>query len=98
MAATICWKEKSTAKWKEKKVFLRKNKEILDTKLLAISKVLDITLKIANCRILITICSDFQKALEAITLFFTSEENQFVQSQMYQKMEKFWQTRYLITF
>lgn len=64
-------------------MFLGKNKEILDTELLAISDTLDIALKIASPRTLITIWSDSQKALRAIALPFTSQVNRFVRSQVY---------------
>ena len=87
MAAAVCWEEKSTAKWKEKSMFLGKNKEILDAELWAISEALDIALKIANPRTPITIFSDSQKALRAIALPFTSQENRFLRSLVYQKTE-----------
>lgn len=86
------------AKQKEKNVFLGKNKEILDIELLAIFEALDIVLKIANSRIPIMVCSNFQKVLKAIVFSFTFQENQCMQSQVYQKIEKLSQTEHFITF
>ncbi len=69
---------KSTAKWKEKIIFLGKNKEILDAELWAISEALGIAEKMpANSKTPVTIFSDSQRALRAIGLPFTSQENQF---------------------
>ena len=96
-AAAVCWEEKSSAKWKEKSIFLGKNKEILDAELWAILEALGIAEK-ANPRAPVIILSDSQKALKAIALPFTSQENRFVRSRIYQKMEKLRQTRHLITF
>lgn len=75
-----------------------KNKEILNTKLWAISKALDIALKIASPKTPTSIWSDTQKALRAITFPFTFQKNQFMRSQVYQKIEKLQQVRYFVTF
>ena len=75
-----------------KKHILGKNKEILDAELWAISEALDIAEKIANPRTPVTILSDSQKALRAIALPFTSQENCFLRSHVYQKMEELQRT------
>lgn len=98
VAAAVCWKEKSTAKWKEKSVFLGKNKEILDAELWAISQALDNALKIAKPGTPITILSDSQKALRAIALPVTSQENRFLRSLVYEKAEVHQRAEYPIIF
>ena len=52
----------------------------------------------SNPRTPVIILSDSQKALKAIALPFISQENRFVRSRIYQKMEKLWQIGYLIIF
>lgn len=69
-------------------IFLEKDKEIVDAEILVILKAFVITGKMVNFQILITILSDFQKALKAIALSFTFQENCFQRSQMRQKMEE----------
>ena len=78
-AAAVCWEDKLAAKWKEKSIFLGRNKEILDAELWAISEALEIAKNIANPRtISVTIFSDSQKALRAIALPRTSQENRYL--------------------
>lgn len=98
-AAAVCWEDKSTAKWKEKSIFLGKNKEILDAELWAISEALSIAEKIlVNSEMPVTIFSDSQRALRAIGLPFTSQENRFLRSQVYQKTKKLQRTGHHIKF
>lgn len=71
--AAICQKDKLAAKQKERSIFLRRKKKILDAKLWAISKAVEIAKKIANFRIiLVTIFFDSQKALRAIAFSCTT--------------------------
>ena len=76
-----------------------KNKEILDAELWAIWEALGIAEKItANFEVSVTIFSDSQRALKAIGLPGTSQENRFLRSQVYQKTEKLQQTGHHIQF
>ena len=75
-----------------------KNKEILDAELWAISEALEIAEKIANPKMPVTILSDSQKALRAIGLPCTSQENRFLRGHVYQKTEKLQRTGHHIIF
>ena len=98
-AAAVCWKDKSTSKWKERSIFLGKNKEILDAELWAILEALDIVEKIpAHPITLVTIFSDSQRTLRAIALPFISQENRFLRSHVYQKIENLQWTGHHIIF
>lgn len=55
-------------------------------------------MEIANLRTPITILSDSQKALRAIALLFTLQDNQFLRGQIYKMREKLQWTEHLITF
>ena len=97
-ATAVSWEEKSTVKQKEKSMFLGKNKEILNAELWAILEALVIAGKMANSQISVIILSDSQKALRAIVLPFTFQENRYLRSQVYQKTEKLQQSGHPITF
>ena len=76
-----------------------RNKAILDAELWGISEALEITKKIANPRtMLVTIFSDSQKALRAIALPRTSQENWYLRILVYEKTEEIQQIGHLITF
>lgn len=84
IAAALCWKDKPTAKRKEKNIFLGKNNEILDADLWAILEALDTVKKIANAKnTTVTVLCNSQKALKAIALPFTSQEDRFLRSLVY---------------
>ncbi len=98
-AAAVCWEDKLAAKWRERSIFLWRNKEILDAELWAISEALEIAKKVAKPRNTpVTILSDSQKALRAIVLPFTSQENLFLRSFVYQKTEELQRTGHPITY
>ncbi len=98
-AAAVCWEDKSAAKWKERTIFLGRNKEILDAELWAISEALEIAKKLASPRTRsVTIFSDLQKALGAIALPRTSQENRYLRSLLYEKTEELQQIGHLTTF
>ena len=97
-AAAVCWEDKSAAKW-ERSIFLGRNKEIFDAELWAISEALEIAKKLASPRTrLVTIFSDSQKALRAIALPRTSQENRYLRSLVYKKTEELQQIGHLTTF
>ena len=77
-----------------KKHISRENKEILDAELWAILEALVIAEK-ANPRTPVTILSDSQKALRAVALPFTSRENRFLRSRVYEMTERLQRTGHL---
>lgn len=79
VVAAVCWKNKPAGQWKEKREFLGKNKEVLNAKICAVSEVLDIVKKRINMvNKQVTIFCDSQKALKAIALPLTCQENRFL--------------------
>lgn len=67
IALAICWKDKMADQWKEKSRFWGKNKDIINAELRVILEALDMAP--------ITIFCDSQKALKAIALPLTCQEN-----------------------
>lgn len=83
------WKDKLVGQWKKKNVFLEKNKEVLNTKLWAVSKALHIAKKRVNIvNKLVIIFYDLQKVPKVITFSLTYQKNRLLQDLIYQKVQK----------